>query len=220
MFKASVIGIDNTGKTSLVKSFQDLADVETIYLTDYRDGASRFARKSGWIVKRLAHFGEYERSRAIAGMAYLLHLWPYKFEERKKRKRRLPFLVSDRDPIVDTLVYSRFYLPAGVAEILTMKIKSSLESVFSYPDVYLYLHAFPETAARRYKRKPQLHERIRALSVLRDLYEEQIASLRKAGVPVHRINTEGRTLEAVSSEVKRYLLNGCRRGGTGAIGNR
>ncbi len=157
MYKVSVVGIDNSGKTSVVRSLDQVEGISTIHVTAYQNNGSRFARVSGRIVNELAQFGETHNLKSVTGLAYFLHLVPYYFEERAKSS--LQVLVSDRDPIVDTLCYSAFYLPDGFSKIVRHPLKFLLEHSFSYPDSFCYLEVSPEVSAKRNNKPLQLHDK-------------------------------------------------------------
>jgi hypothetical protein len=125
MYKISVVGIDNSGKTSIVSPLGQIKGVSTIHLTSYKNSKSKIARISGRAVNRLAQIGESCNLRFLAGFAYLSHLLPYYLEERAKGSS--PVLVSDRDPIVDTICYSQFYASPDIAGALMPKLKLFLE---------------------------------------------------------------------------------------------
>jgi len=69
MYKLSIVGMDNTGKTSAVKSLDKMSGVATIHLTTCIRHSSKFARKAGPLVNRLAEYGEDHHSKFITGFA-------------------------------------------------------------------------------------------------------------------------------------------------------
>jgi len=95
MYKVSVVGIDNTGKTSAVNYVNDMDKVSTIHLTSCGNNGSSLARIIGKPLNRIAEFGEQHNLKTITGATYFLHLIPYAIEQRIKCS---PVLVSDRDP--------------------------------------------------------------------------------------------------------------------------
>jgi len=154
VYKVSVVGIDNTGKTSVVRSLDQVEGVGTIHLTNYQNTASRIARFSGRVVNQFAQFGESHNLKPVTGLAYLLYLFPYYFEERAKSSPQV--LVSDRDPIVDTLCYSDVYLSDGFSRIVKPSLKFLLEHSFTYPNSFCYLDVSPEVSAQRNNKPLQL----------------------------------------------------------------
>ena len=205
MHKVSIVGIDNTGKTSIVKSLEDVDGIATINVTTFQNNASKIAGISGKLVNGLAQFGEQHDSKFLTGAAYFMHLFPYFFEQRAKKYS--PLLVSDRDPIVDTLCYSDFYLPDGYSRIIRLPLQFLLEHSFDYPNSFIYLLASPEVSASRYKERNQLHETIKALSRLRELFDGEMLRLEKNGIKIIRIDTDTKPLEEVANEVKFHLKN-------------
>lgn len=205
MYKVSVVGIDNTCKTSIVRSLVDSGRVDTIHLTAYSNHTSRIAGFSWDAVNGLALWGERERLKSITGFAYLLHLFPYLFEKRARRSSHI--LVSDRDPVIDTLCYSDFYLPDGFSEIVRPPLKFTLEHVFGYPDSLIYLEASPEVSASRNKKPVQLHDPVASLYRIREIFDEEIFRVKREGIPVFNINTDIKPIEEVTAEVKHYLKN-------------
>lgn len=203
MYKASIVGIDNTGKTSVVQSIDEVDGVSTIHLTTYQNNDSKIARHSGRLVNSLTVFGEAHDLKSLTGFAYFLHLFPYKFEEMAKNSSAV--LVSDRDPIVDTLCYSDFYLPQRLSRIIRSPLRFALEHTFRYPDSFIYLEATPEVSVSRNSKQSQTHERIEALSRLKHLFDKEIFSLEHQGIPVVRIDTNSKPLEGVVDEVRYHL---------------
>ena len=203
MYKVSVVGIDNSGKTSVVRSIDQVEGVSTIHVTAYQNNGSRIARVSGRIVNEFAQFGEANNLRSITGLAYLLHLFPYYFEERTNRSSKV--LVSDRDPIVDTLCYSDFYVPYGFSRIVRPSLKFLLEHSFSYPNSFFYLDVSPEVSAQRNNKPLQLHNNIKHLNRLKELFEEEMLSAERQGISIVRIKTDSKPLEEVASEVRFYV---------------
>jgi len=201
MYKISVVGIDNTGKTSVVESLDNMSGVSTIHLTTCQNNDHRFARFSGRLVNRLAEFGEERDSKFITGFAYLMHLFPYKLEERTKADH---LLVSDRDPIVDTLCYSDFYLSC-ISKAVRPSLKFFLEHSFNYPDSVIYLEATPEESVSRNHQGNQLHEITDALSRLKELFDEQMFFLEKKDISIIRIDTGSKSLDEVTDEVRFHI---------------
>ncbi len=203
MYKLSIIGIENSGKTSVVRSLDQIEGVKTIHVTTYQNNGLRVARVSGRIVNRFAQFGESQNLKSVTGLAYLLHLFPYYFEERAKSSSQV--LVSDRDPIVDTLCYSDFYLPDDFSRMIRPPLKFLLEHSFSYPNSFCYLDVSPEVSAKRNDKPLQLHDKIKHLSRLKELFEEDIFLAERQGIPVVRIKTDAKPLEEVTSEVRFHV---------------
>jgi thymidylate kinase len=203
MNKISIIGIDNTGKTSIVKSLDKITGIDTIHLTKNKNNDCTIAKYLGKITDNLAKFGEDYNSKSLTGFAYLMHLLPYKLEERAKKFSQL--LISDRDPIIDTLCYSEFYLPNKISSIVQPSLKFFLENSFNYPSSIIYLETTPEKSAKRNTNKNQLHEEIKSLTKLQRLFDEQMFLLRKKGTAIHRIDTNTKSLEEVTEEA-RFLI--------------
>lgn len=202
MHKLSVVGIDNSGKTSVVKSLNGITGISTIYLTNYQNNSSRIARISGGVVNKFAQFSSSHNLKSAAGLAYFLHLFPYYIEERTKSSSKV--LVSDRDPIIDTLCYSEVYTPNGFSRTMKSSLRFMLEHSFNYPNSFCYLEALPETSARRNNKPSQLHDEIEHLSRLKELFEEEMFLAEKKGKKVFRINTEVKTIREVIDEVRFY----------------
>ncbi len=200
MHKISVVGIDNTGKTSVVKSLEDIEGIRTIHLTACQDYNSKIAEISSRFSNSLIRFGENNNSKLIAGFAYFLRLFPYFFEEKVKTNSNL--LVSDRDPIIDTLCYSAFYLPKSLAKIVKPALKSTLECLFNSPSSFIYLDVSPEISARRNDKPLQLHDKIESLTNLKSLFDEEMYLMKKQEIPVVRISTDNKSLEEVNDEVR------------------
>ncbi len=76
MYKVSIVGIDNTGKSSVVNSLNSIEGVETIHLTTFQSNDSYIAELTGKIVHYLVKFGEKNKLRMLTGLSYLLHLVP------------------------------------------------------------------------------------------------------------------------------------------------
>lgn len=203
MYKISIVGIDNSGKTSVVRSLDEVEGADTIHVTSYQNNGSRIARVSGRVVNRFAQFGETHDLKVLTGFAYLLHLFPYYFEEKAKNSSQV--LVSDRDPIVDTLCYSDFYLPDGFSSVVRPPLKFFLEHSFSYPSSFCYLEVSPEVSTQRNNKPIQLHDKVESLSLLRDLFEKEMFNVERRGISVVRIDTDAKSLEEVTDEVKFYV---------------
>ncbi len=91
MHKVSIVGIDNTGKSSVVNSLKRIEGAETIHLTTFQDNDSYIAKYTGNIVCYLVKFGERNKLRMLTGLSYLLHLVPYAFEQAKKKLQGFDF---------------------------------------------------------------------------------------------------------------------------------
>ena len=203
MRKVSVIGIDCTGKTSVVRSLGKAYNAPIIHLTKYKNSLSRVAKLSSGLVNGLARFGERRDLKLATGAAYFAHLFPYKFEEMANVNSDL--LISDRDPIIDTLCYSDFYLPSSISKTTAPLLKFFLEQSFNYPTSFIYLDISPEKSMERNHGENQLHEKVDALSRLKDLFDEQMFFLNKKGIPINRIDTTSKSLDEVIGEAK-FLL--------------
>lgn len=200
MYKVAVVGIDNSGKTSVVNSLGGIEGVNTIHLTTCNGNGSKIARFSGSVVSNFARFGESRELRCFTGFSYFMHLFPYFFEERAKSSSSV--LVSDRDPLIDTLCYSSCYLPRDFSRTLRPALKSLLEQYFSYPSSVFYLDTSPDVSVNRNNKPVQLHDKVNLLSRLSELFHEEIFLVEKRGIPVHRIDTDAKPLEEVISEVR------------------
>ncbi len=199
----SVVGIDNSGKTSVVRSLGNVDGISTINVTAHQNNHSPIARVSGRVVNEFAQFGETHNLKSITGFAYLLHLLPYYFEEYSRNSSQV--LVSDRDPIVDTLCYSDFYLPKSISGIVRPSLKFMLEQSFSYPSSFCYLDVSPEASAQRNNKPTQLHDNIQDLKRLKELFEEEMFLAERRGIKIVRIKTDIKPLEEVAAEVNFHL---------------
>lgn len=204
MLKIAIIGIDNSGKTSVVKLLEGIAGIETIYVTTHKHNRASTANKIGKHFNKWARFGERRGSKTFTGLAYLLHLLPYFIDLKSKKK--IDILVSDRDPIIDSLCYAHFYLSDKVYKAIKGTLKWFLEKMFSYPDVVYYLDVSPENSASRYSKLTQLHEKIEVLTRIKSLYNEEFALLEQKGIPVKRIDTNKKSLVEVSNVVEKEIL--------------
>lgn len=202
MRKVSVVGIDNTGKTSIVKSLS-CEGVPTIHLTSYDDKTARIARASGKTAHALTEFGERYDLKSLTGLGYLLHLLPYYLEERTIHSR---LLVSDRDPIVDTMCYSHVYLPRSLAEKMATMLRYALERPFDYPSAFCYLEVVPETSAARNNKPLQLHDDIVTLGHLRDSFDEEMLHAKHMGIAVLKIDTNAKYLKDITDEVRHWVM--------------
>ena len=195
MHKVSIVGIDNAGKSSIVRSLGEIDSVHTIRLTGGLNKRSIY----GKAVNRLAEIGESRNMKFLAGFAYLLHLFPY---FREQRANVAPVLVSDRDPIVDTVCYADFYLPKGLSKLIRPPLKYVLERSFGYPGSFCYLDVSPEVAAQRSSSQLQLHERLQSLRRLKELFEEEMSLVEKKGIPVIRVEADATSLEDATHEIR------------------
>jgi len=204
MYKLSVVGIDNCGKTSVVRSLDQIEGVEVIHATTDRTRRDyeRIMPISSRIMGELARRGESFNLKSVTGLMYLLHLIPYYVQDRRDSS---PVFVSDRDPIVDTMCYSDFYLPKGLPRLVRPPLRRILEGSFSYPDAFCYLEVSPEVSIRRNDKPPQLHDTLDRLRKLRDLFEEEMSLAESKGIPVIRIETDQRSLEEVTAEVRTHV---------------
>lgn len=203
MFRTSIVGIDNTGKTSIVKSFENDDCLKAIHLTTYEKSSSKVTRIVGNFVTNLALFGERNNLKTFTGFAYLLHLIPYFIEQRHKKS--CPLLLSDRDPIVDTLVYSKIYLPKFFFEFTRKPLQFTLEHVFHYPDLLIFLEVSPAVSFKRSKKGSQLHQKVEVLEQLKRIFDEEIMRIEKKRIKVVRINTEENSIKEVVNKIKDHL---------------
>jgi len=194
MYRAVVVGIDNSGKTSLVNSLGNVPGIDTIRLTQNPDSA----------LQTLAEFGERHNLRSLTGFAYLLQLFPY-FSKVSTRKSGI--LVSDRDPMIDAVCYSQAYLPKKIARGIRTPLKSFLGRFFSNADLVFYLGVSPEVSHQRNNKQAQLHDGVEHLTRLKESFDEEVRSLEKNGVPVVRIDTDRKPLEEITGEVRHHLKN-------------
>jgi thymidylate kinase len=203
MYKASIVGIDKSGKTSVVRALDGIEGIETIYPFKYQNDVRGPIGISKKLVSSLAHFGQDHNSKSISGFAYLFHLVPYFLEEKTKKSHST--LVSDRDPLVDTFCYLDFYLSERYSGIAKPPLRFLLEQAFKYPNLLFYLETSPDVSIVRGNEQNQLHNRKDALSKIRDLFDQETFRLEKKGIRVVRIDTDTKSLEEVIDEVK-YTL--------------
>ncbi len=203
MITISIVGIDNCGKTSLVKALNALEEVHTIHVTACEHSRSKTAKWLGIIFAAMARFSESRKMRILTGFVYLLHLVPYYFERNTKRSSRV--LISDRDPIIDTLCYIECYLPSRLSHILKPSVKWLLERFFTYPTHFCYIEVSPEISLERNGNNSQLHDGIRSLTRLKELFDEELNYAVRRGIPVFKINSNIKSFEEVLDEVKLYL---------------
>lgn len=211
MYKASVVGIDGSGKGSVVRSLEEIDGVGTIHtFSDYSRGDSGLARVSGRLAARLAQFGEQHEAHKLTGGAYLLHLVPYFFEKRAKRPHQL--LVNDRDPTVDPLINSDEYLSENSSRRVKKILRPSLKLFYGYPELFIYLEVNPKVAIERIERQGrnrqrQLHETLESLTNLKNLYDREMSRLEdEEGIAVVKIDTNPpKLLDEVIEEVKGTL---------------
>ena len=118
MFKITIVGLDNSGKTSVVRNLKQIEGLGKIHLTNYHSAQSETAKRLGRLSEKLAKFGEERDLRYLTGLAYLTYLVPYFLEE--KAHKNSDVLVSDRCPILDTLVYYKFYAPFPLQRFISL----------------------------------------------------------------------------------------------------
>jgi len=203
MFKVGIVGIDNTGKTSIVRSLGKLNGIEIVHLTTHQYNQMRVAHSLGTFFGRLARYGEKRKSKTFTGLAYLLHLIPYYLELKSKKKVSL--LISDRDPILDTLCYSHYYLWEWLFKCIKRPLRFTLEKFFSYPDILVYLDVSPEISINRDSKRIQLHEKAETLARLRSMYHDELNRIKNGGTKIVLINTDNKSLDEVTLEIKTLL---------------
>lgn len=142
MYKISIVGLDITGKSSVVNALENVEGINSIRLTFHRDNISGISRFFARYINRLVLLGETNNLKYITGVGYFTYLFPYYFEEKARNFARV--LVSDRDPIIDTLCYSEFYLNPSLRKLVIKPLKFSLENLFSYPNSFIYFDILPE----------------------------------------------------------------------------
>lgn len=207
MYKVSVVGIDNSGKTTLVRSLSTKDRVQAIHYSSYRDASSRFARVSGKFCNMLTDFSERHGLRTLAGVTYSLHLIPYFAEEN--RKKQCALLVSDRDPILDVMCYSGFYLGSPLCSVVKEPLRHFLKNVFPYPEMYIHLEVSPEISLARAHdaNKVQLHDTRDTLAQIRNLLDYELFEMERQGIEVLRLDAGSKPPESIEEEV-RYVLRG------------
>jgi len=203
MHKVSIVGIDNTGKSSIVNSLNGIEGVETIHLTTVQNNNSYIAKHTGNIVYYLARFGERNKLRRLTGLSYLLHLVPYAFEQATKNNCGV--LVSDRDPIIDPLCYVHSYLPGITGKVIRPVLEKRLKTFFSLPDSFIYLTSTPDLSAGRDREKSQLHGKVEKISRINKILNQEIHLKENEGIPVKRIDTNEKSLEEVTIEVHDHI---------------
>ncbi len=207
MHKVSIVGIDNTGKSSIVNSLNNIKGVKTIHLTTFQNNDSYIAKHTGNIVSNLARLGEKNELRMLTGLAYLLHLVPYAFELATKKNCRV--LVSDRDPIIDPLCYVHSYLPGIALKVIKPVMEKSLKAFFSLPDSFIYLTSTPEHSANRDKEKSQLHGKVEKISRINKILNREMLLRESKLILIKRIDTNEKSLEEVTTEVCNHIESIC-----------
>ncbi len=207
MYKVSIVGIDNTGKSSVVNSLNSVEGVETIHLTTFHCNDSYIAKLSGKIVYCFVRFGEKNKLRMLTGLSYLLHLVPYAFEQAVKSKHGV--LVSDRDPIIDPLCYVHSYLPGIAGKTVKPVLEKILKIFFRLPDSFIYLTSTPEFSADRDKEKCQLHGKVEKISRVSEILNKEMILKENEGIHVKRIDTNEKSLEEVRIEIHDHIKNIC-----------
>ncbi|MCP4268448.1 MAG: hypothetical protein GY777_23205 [Candidatus Brocadiaceae bacterium] len=207
MNKVSIVGIDNTGKSSIVNSLKHIKGVETIHLTTFQNNGSYIAKYTGNIVCYLVKFGERHKLRILTGLSYLLHLVPYAFEQAAKTNCRV--LVSDRDPIIDPLCYVHSYLPGIAGRVIKPVLEKSVKTFFDLPDSFIYLTTTPEHSAGRDIEKSQLHGKVEKISRVNKTLNKEMLLREEEGIPVKRIDTSEKSLEEVTIEIHDYINSIC-----------
>ncbi|MFH0936458.1 MAG: hypothetical protein V1815_02155 [Candidatus Woesearchaeota archaeon] len=200
MHKISIVGIDNTGKTSIVKYLNKIERINTIHLTSCQNNYSRFSYYLGQSLNKFVKFGENNNLRLLTGLMYFLHLFPYYLEEKAKNSSLI--LISDRDPIIDTICYSSVYLPNILSNMIKPHLKFILKQSFNYPSLFFYLEVTPEISSQRNNKKKQLHDRTKILELLKESFDREIFDVENIGIPVIRFDTNQKSLEEVIDEVK------------------
>ncbi|MBI2631721.1 deoxynucleoside kinase [Candidatus Pacearchaeota archaeon] len=203
MYKISIVGLDNTGKSSVVNALEKIEGIDTIRLSYHGDNVSGMSRFFARYVNRLVLFGEINNLKYFTGAAYFTYLFPYFFEQKVKKLSRV--LISDRDPIIDTLCYFDFYLNSGLQMHAKKPLKFFLENLFSYPNSFIYFDITPEISNQRNNKFKQLHDGLIYLSRLKDLFDESMFNVEKKGIPVIRINVNSKSLEEITDEVRFYV---------------
>lgn len=203
MYKVSVVGIDNTGKTSVVNHVRGMDDVSTIHLTSCENNDSSLGKKIGKSLSSVVEFSESRDLRIITGATYFLHLIPYAMEQRIKSS---PVLVSDRDPMIDTLSHAEIYLPNGIPNSVRHPLRASLEYIFGRPNAVIYLDVSPEVSVQRNGLVVQIHEKVESLTRLKDSIGCELDRLSDLNVDIHTIDTESNSLNDVKGLVKSTLI--------------
>ena len=204
MYKISIIGIDNTGKTAVVNRIEDEYRLETIQLTSFKKCSSKLAKELGSLIEKWIRWSEYKQYQYCTGLLYFLLLIPYKIELWSKRKSS--FILSDRDPIIDTLCYSHLYLPDKIARYLCQYFEFFLKRIFHYSDLYIYLVPSPKISVQRMKNSMQLHENLDDLSKLEQCYQFQLKELKSENIEVICIHIDSLTLNQLVAQIKTVIL--------------
>ena len=202
MHKISIVGLDNTGKTSVVEYCGLEEGVDTLSLTTPLKHRSFFAKEIYSNAYWLAQKGEIHKLKYISGAAYLAHLIPYAIEEQRCQNQ---FIVSDRDPILDSLCYAFCYLPKPLASQIRTPLNMALEALFAYPTTYIHLEISPETSISRNRKTFQHHDSLSTLKKLHEVYENELQRIEDEGIGVLRINTEEHSLDEVKAMVRGHL---------------
>lgn len=208
MRKISIVGIDNSGKTTITRSFEGSDAIATIHLTSVL-GGSTWISAVRRLVTGLAALGERHHLKTLTGFAYLLHLIPYAHAERVLRQAEKRLLLSDRDPILDTLCYANVYLPKWIQPALFPHLRALLMRFFSFPDAYLYVDIAPSISITRMSASPQIHESTAHLSLLKTLFEYHLKAIERAGVRIFRIGADGKSFDAVAREAREVVMHYC-----------
>lgn len=198
MYKVSVVGIDNTGKSSVVNYVKDMDNVNTFHLTSANNNGSYFAHTIRKPLKKLVNLGEHHNLRGFTGAAYLLHLIPYAIETKTKTA---PILVSDRDPLIDTLTHAQIYLPRRWGYSVQTPLRKSLEYLFGLPNEIIYLNVSPEVSVQRNGQIVQIHEKVKSLHKLQDAIEIELDRLSHLDINIHSIDTETNCMDEVKHQV-------------------
>lgn len=156
MKRISLIGIDGSGKTSLTHLFMT-NKFHTISISSFQTSSFKSIQFLGFLLNVLSLFFEKINFKTLYSFIYLLHLIPYYLEIMCIRNKNL-ILISDRDPIIDTLCYFKFYFPQLSNTYFFNILKIILIKTFKPAVHYFFLNVYPETALKRKLKNIQLHE--------------------------------------------------------------
>lgn len=226
--KAAITGIDGSGKSSLLDrlvSHPDFSLKATISRPKYVPGAWQVNavpvhRRLFGAVDYLTLMGDRFNNGLLTGAVYAgMIVVGYKPAETIATRIYKPdLLITERDIVIDSAVYSAFYFPRIGGNVNTRLRIASLLTLTHLPDLVIYLSVDPEVALMRIqeslekkrwmgrKFKPHIHETLEGLVALQTFFMNGLNSAAANGTEVIEVDANKESPEDMAARLAPMLI--------------
>lgn len=226
--KAAITGIDGSGKSTVLDrlvSHPDFSLKATISRPKYEPGAWQVNavpvhRRLFGVVDYLTLMGDRFNNGLLTGAVYAgMIVAGYKPAETVVKAIYKPdMLITERDIVLDSAVYSAFYFPRIGGDLNTRLRIASLLTLTHLPDLIIYLSVNPKVALKRIqeslekkcwmgrKFKPHIHETLDGLAALQTFFMDALNSATAKGTEVIEVDANRDRPEEIAARLAPMLI--------------